>query len=290
MEIKDFRKLAEKSAFKDKLSKLEITIFLDHLNSKIELKGVQSIYKFVYDQVIGWNKVKSLPSYFLMSKIHFEHLKSLLINITSYDDLSYQFNFEQDLLNLQKVLIKNKNNSNDYIFIYDAPETDFLISVHEKDISLFNGAIDYITKSNKNHSNDINYFTGSIYAYEFAHQGNSEILQRRNSERLTLNQIRSKFNDYMVEAEQQLNANIVDAKENLTNHFETVDKLKHEKSTNFEEWFTGIQTGFDRFFINANETVSTNEDLYKEKLRLEAPAKYWKDRATKLVNRQQKVD
>lgn len=282
MDIKDLRKLVEDSAFKGELNGLEIIINYPHLNSEIKFKGIQSVYKFVFNQVIGWNKLENIPPAFLVSKLHFEELKSNLIAIvTEFNEVDSIY-FGRNFNNLKNKLILNKKNNSDYIFLYDAPETDFLISLYKKSNPNFNGALHFITNSIANQYKESSYFTGMLLAYEFKQQGNSDILNRRNNEEANLSQIRSKFLEYIIEAEQQLNSNLSDAKENLTNHFETVDKLKDEKNKNFDDWFTGVQNGFDDFFKTSTESITTNEDLYREKLRLEAPAKYWNDRATHL--------
>ena len=233
MDIKDFRKLVDSCAFKEKLNGFNITLNYEHLHFTVELKGVQSIYKFVYEQVIGWNKTEIIPPYFLTSKMHFEVLKSSLISIANYTDTSYEYNFDNELKQLQRDLNNLRGNRNDFIFIYDVPETDFLKAVYKKNNLLFNGALDYLTNSTINIRNDNYYLTGLLMAYEFKNQGETEIPKRRNSEKLSLAHIRSKYNEYLVEAEQQLNSNLSDAKENLTNHFETVDSLKNEKNNNF---------------------------------------------------------
>jgi hypothetical protein len=282
MDIKGFRKLVEVSAFKGELNAFQVSIDYPHLNSEIELKGIQSVYKFIYDQVIGWNKLENIPTEFLVSKIHFENLKSSLIAVASYTEVNLQTRFNNDFTNFKNSLIKSKINPNEFVFIYDAPETDFLISVNKKSRQNFLGAYNFITNSNISQNKDSQYFTGLLLAYEFKQQGDSEITSRRTSSQLSLHQIRKKYNEYIVEAEQQLNSNLSDAKENLTNHFETVDELKKEKDKNFEDWFISIKNGFDTFFTTANDSVKENEDLYREKLRLEAPAKYWKDRAIEL--------
>lgn len=285
MDIKDFRKLVEASAFKNELNSIQITIDYPYLNSEFEFKGIQSVYKFVYDQVIGWNKMEAILPDFSISKLHFEDLKSSMIKLASYSENSLQNRFNTDFQNFKSNLIKAKINANSFIFLYDSSETDFLLSVYKNSRNSFKGAFDFITGSKINHTNtnnDIYYFTGLLLAYEFRQQGNSEILRRRDNETANLSRIRKKYNDYIVEAEQQLNSNLSNAKENLSNHFETVDQLKQEKEKNFNDWFSGVQFGFDTFFSNSNESIKNNEDLYREKLRLEAPAKYWNDRAKKL--------
>ena len=70
MDIKSFRKLVNDSDLKDQLNNIEITLYFDYSDSEIKLKGIQSIYKFILDQVIGWNKAEKIVPYFLVSKMH----------------------------------------------------------------------------------------------------------------------------------------------------------------------------------------------------------------------------
>lgn len=282
MDIKSFRKLVLESPLKDQLSNIEITLHFDFLNSEIKLKGIQTIYKFVLDQVVGWNKIDKLPPYFIVSKTHFESVKADIIRFASYFNGNNQHYFNSEKDQIQNQLIKSKLNYRNFIFLYDSPETDFLVSVYNKNTTFFNGALDYITQSETNHSNETGYFTGMLLAYEYRNQGESEIVTRRNSEKLALSQIKSKYNEYILEAEQQLNAYISDAKENLTSHFESVDKLKDESNRIFKDWFNQENFDFEKFKDNSYEKIAELENLYRYKLKLEAPADYWKKRAKQL--------
>lgn len=285
MVIKDFRKLVLSNPRQDSLNSLEVTIEYPYLNSKIELKGIQNIYKFVYDQVIGWNNIENLPPYFFFSKTHFEELKSSIIDfiVSNYELNPSQFEYKWDII---KANLTYNNNSydEDYVLIYDSSETDFLISIYKKNTSYFDSAVVYLLNIEKRNEKKSDYYTGLLMAYEFRSQKDSEILHRRNNEKKSLSQIRDKYNEYIVEGEQQLNGYLSDAKENLTEHFETVEKLKEEKNKNFDIWFKDTDNKFDNFYSLAQESIINNEELYREKLRLEAPAKYWKDRAIKLKN------
>lgn len=278
MDIKDFRKFVKDSPIKDKLRSLKTVINYSKINSRKEFNGIESIYKFIFEQVIGWNHIENLPEYLNYSRIHFESLKSNIIGLTTFFSENNISQFDANWNYFVERFANEKTSSGYFVLLYDAPETDFLLKVSQKNNGNILGAIDYLIGDNINLSNNNEYISGVLYAYEFKNQNDSEILHRRNSEKISLSQIRNKFNEYIVEAEQQLNSNLSDAKENLTNHFETVDKLKIEKNKNFEDWFSGVQTGFDNFFSNSSESIKNNEDLYREKLRLEAPAKYWKDR------------
>lgn len=279
MDIKDFRKLVNDSPIKDKLNNLKIVLNYPHLESKLELDGIQSIYKFIYDQIIGWNHVENIPEYLGYSKRHFETLKGRIIGLTEYFKENNQNQFDNQWNQLKNEITNTRFQNSYYIFFIDSSETDFLLKTNKKNKKHIQGAIDYLIGITPTFNLGIDYFTGFLFAYEFKNQTESEIVHRRNNEKISLGQIREKYNKYIVEAEQQLNANLSDAKENLTTHFETVDALKEEKNKNFEDWFKSTEEGFDDFYSKAQESIKVNEDLYKEKLRLEAPAKYWKDRA-----------
>lgn len=282
MDIKDFRKLVNDSPIKDKLNSLNLVLNYPHLDSKIELKGIQSIYKFIYDQVIGWNHIEGISEYLAYSKIHFESLKSRLIGISDYFKESSQNQFDANWSQFIQIISSPKAQNRYYCFLNDSPETDFLIKINTKNPNYSQGAIDYITNSPINFNSGKEYFTGVLFAYEFKNQTESELLHRRNNEKISLGQIREKYNNYIVEAEQQLNGYLSDAKENLTDHFETVNKLKEEKNKTFEDWFKNTGEEFDNFYTTAQDSIRINEELYREKLRLEAPADYWKKRAIQL--------
>ncbi len=282
MEVKDFRKLVLDSPIKEKLESIEVVLKYEHINSEITLKGIQSIYKFVLGQVIGWNKIENIPSYLAHSKNHFENIKANLINLVSQKNNQL---FDNSWNNIKKLLSSNMINVirvNYFIFIYDSPETDFIINVNNKNSGFTQGTIDFITGQNLSIGNNPNYFNGVMVAYEFKSQGETDILQRRNSEKTSLSTIRNKYNNYIAEAEQQLNSYLSDSKENLIEHFGTIEALKKEKDKSFEDWFSESQQNFEDFYDSAQQNIAEKEDLYKEKLKLEAPAKYWSDRALKL--------
>lgn len=283
MDIKDFRKFVNDSPIKDKLNNLKLVLNYPHLDSKLELDGIQSIYKFIYGQVIGWNKFEKIPPYLEQSKKHFESLKSRIIGLTNYFSESNQSQFDYQWREYAQSIANVKTANQNFVFLCDAPETDFLIKIAKKNPSYALGAVDYFIGTNLNLSNNSKeYLTGIILAYEFKNQSESEILHRRTNEKISLNQIREKYNTYIVEAEQQLNGYLSDAKDNLTSHFETVDKLKEEKNKTFEDWFKNTEEEYDDFYAKVQESIKSNEDLYREKLRLEAPADYWKKRAVQL--------
>ena len=280
MELKDFRKLIIDSPIKDKLNNLEIVINFPYLDSTIKLKGIESIYAFVHDQVKGWNNIGKIPEYLISSKNYFESIRSKLLEIVDFSNEN-QHLFDTFWSELNNILSAGRFNRR-FIFTYDSPETDFIIEINNKNIGSTQGTIDYLTGQPISTNTSRDYLTGVLLAYEFKNQADSEISHRRNNEKISLGQIRTKYNEYIVEAEQHLNQYITGAKENLTDHFNSVDELKKEKNITFDDWFTTTQKEFTSFFDITKKSVSENENLYREKLRLEAPANYWNKRAIKL--------
>lgn len=279
MDLKDFRELVYNSPIKDKLNDISLILDYPHLNAKFELKGIQAVYKFVSDQVISWNKIENIPEYFTASKRHFESIKSSLISLTQFFIKINFSEFDVQWGYLINDLKKQRIQGRFFVFLIDSPETVFLLKTYNKNQNSFQGAVDFLTNSSLNLNNSRDYLEGVFYTYEYRNQNETDILHRRTNERLSLDQIRKKYNEYIVETEQHLNGYFSDAKESLSNHFESVTNLKQEIEKNFDEWFKNTGKEFDHFYSNAQESILSNENLYKEKLRLEAPADYWKKRA-----------
>lgn len=279
MDIKNFRKLVNESPIKDKLNNLKLVLNYPHLDSKFEFNGIQSIYKFIYDQVIGWNHIENIPEYLSHSKRHFESLKLKLIQISDYFTETSQNQFDNNWVQFLQTISSPKAQNRYYVFLVDSPETDFLIKINNKNPNYCQGVIDYFTNSPINFNNGNDYFTGVLFAYEYKNQTESELLHRRNNEKISLGQIREKYNNYIVEAEQHLNGYISDAKENLTTHFESVEKMKEDSNKQFKDWFNQEKFDFEKFQEETYTKIYDLEDLYRHKLKLEAPADYWKKRA-----------
>ena len=80
MELKDFRKFILDSPIKDKLRSLKITLNYPHLNAKIELEGIESIYKFTLSQVKGWNHIENIPDYLKILRLSSNPLSRALLD------------------------------------------------------------------------------------------------------------------------------------------------------------------------------------------------------------------
>ncbi|CAN0603445.1 unnamed protein product, partial [Ectocarpus sp. 12 AP-2014] len=181
-----------------------------------------------------------------------------------------------------KEQIQKQVHNNIKILICDCAETEFLINFSTKYPNSALYAFRFLVGEQINTSSfNHNMFIGIIQAYEFRLQGSS-IKKRRENEKKSLGKIRGDYNQYIGEAEKDLNEHLTKSNESVVNYATTIDSLLETKEKSFDEWFLETKNSFKTFDDDAKKAMSDNEELYKEKLKLEAPATYWRDRATKL--------
>lgn len=283
MTLKDFREEIAKCDNSEYLNSVVVNISYPHLNYSLKLTGLANVYQFVLNQVKGWNKYESLSPNLNLSKGFFETIKTELLGCVPYFREAEQNRFmsfwNQIQAKLQQATINNRSES---IFLYDAPETIFLVDLYNHYPNFITGAQDYLSQKQISTVQDKDYLSGLIYAYEFKNQDHTEILQRRNHEKKSLSQIRASFQEHLVEAESHLNDYLKRTQDDLIGHYETLDTLTIDKNKIFDDWFQNTNDEFDNFYSKAQKSISDNEVLYREKLRLEAPADYWKQRGVKL--------
>lgn len=282
MNLKDFREEITKSNNSEFLNSVTVSISYPHLKYSAKLTGLGNVYQFVLNQVKGWNKFESLSPILNSSKLFFESIKQEILNTIPYFDETHQNSFSNLWSQTQNKLNQSITNRNESLFLYDAPETLFLIDLFKNNPNYITGAEDYLSQKNINTIQDKDYLSGVIYAYEFKNQDYTDILQRRNHEKKSLSQIRTSFQEHLGEAESHLNDYLKRTQTNLTEHYETLDTLKIDKNKIFDDWFQSTNNEFDTFYSNAQKSITDNEVLYREKLRLDAPADYWKQRGVKL--------
>lgn len=282
MDLKTFREEIAKSNNSDFLNSVTATLSYPHLKYSAKLVGLGDVYQFVLNQVKGWNKFESMNPNLSSSKIFFESIKSEILNTVVYFDIAQQNSLINLWSQIQNKLQQSTTNGNESLFLFDSPETLFLIDLYNNNPNYITGAQDYLSQKNINNIQDKDYLSGVFYAYEFKNQDHTEILQRRNNEKKSLSQIRTSFQEHLGEAESHLNDYLKRTQTNLTEHYETLDTLKTDKTKIFDDWFQSTNDEFDTFYAKSKKSITDNEVLYREKLRLEAPADYWKQRGLKL--------
>ena len=259
-------------------------IHYPHINFQIELKGIPAIYEFISRQSKGWNELSSktnLPDFLQASKNNFNTLSTRIADFVTRNANTPPINRNNTWAGIKEQIQKQAHN-NTKILISDSAEAEFLIDFNKKypnsGLYAFRFLVgEQINTSSFNHQ----MFIGIIRAYEFRLQGSS-IKKRRENEKKSLGKIRSDYNQYIGDAEKDLNEHLTKSSESVESYAATIDSLLESKKKTFDQWFEETKKTFTEFDDGAKKSMSDNEELYKEKLKLEAPATYWRDRATKL--------
>lgn len=271
MTVSEFKKAVEKHQKKEELEKEAITIEVSHFSSEpIELNGLVNIYQYVYSQDKDWQKENRevIPEYLLNSASFFSNIKEEILSYLESYGKRYGYDYQH--WNRIKRQIRNLSADNYYIFPFNASETKFLIQLHENFPKSVEHAVSFLANNyTKKQSFNQDTLTGLLRAYEFKQQ-DVDLVSRRNSEEKSLSELRSSYNKYLSEAKTEVDA--------FTN------KTIETKKSRFDDWYSQTQKGFDTFEKKSKQAIQDLESTYREKLKLEAPAKYWNDRAVKLKN------
>jgi hypothetical protein len=234
----------------------------------------------VNQQIKGWdNLTENLPNELLASKKHFESIENQLISfIDSYGSQENESNLESYFRNA-KSQIQNNTATN---FTFDCPETEFLIEVYKDHSESFIGAYTYLTGNLNQNINVKDNFNGYLLAYEFTLKDSTTITERRNKEKSSLSRLRTNFENSLPKLESELVEHLKNSTEKYEEYLKTIDAFKEDKEKTYSDWFINTKGDFENFSNKSDNRLEELENTYKEKLKLEEPAKYWSERAVKL--------
>jgi hypothetical protein len=246
--------------------------------------GLTSIYEFVSLQTAGWTEYGNLPSQLSQSRDYFKNINDQLVSFVSSfaQQTSNALNNQFD--NIRRNYI-NRNTQGVHIMLYDTPQAEFLMRVFLKHSTYFEGAYNVIANTTSYDSirSNRDFLYGAILAYEFALKDETDITERRNAEKKSISKIRSDFQKYLSESEILLTEHLKNANDKYSEYVQKIDALKIEKEDLFNQWFDNTKNEqWQKWYDEKQKKLSDLETTYKEKLKLEEPAKYWKDRAASL--------
>lgn len=271
MTVNEIKKKLAASNIKDWFQSKSLVFNPLYIDYKISLTGIVAIFDYIVKQIKGFQNYESLPQELTNSLSHFVSARDIIIELVNADVLNdYRWDQAMNLI----------TNSGHYTFPSDAPETDFLIKLNKENPNHFRAAYNFLIR-NMSYINRED-FTGYLMAYEFTNKEDSKIVEREETEKKSLTRLRNEFQEKLSESENHLTEYLFQSKKKADEHTEAIDKLKEEKSLSYKEWFEDTSTNFEQFNNEAKRRIEDLESLYKEKLKLEAPAKYWNQRATKL--------
>ncbi|MDP3399110.1 MAG: DUF6161 domain-containing protein [Bacteroidales bacterium] len=289
MEIVSMLNNQERAIIKKNDGGITYNFEIDYLGISLELKDFDQIYSFFQSQKNGWQSFEDAHKYFDYSKQYFlaaadsiEQFKKGLINRinqNNIDDITFLWNNTFQSL---------KKASGQYLFTFDSPYTIFLNDLSKKFPGYLDGAYEFIIKKlNLSNSNgNRGYFIGANIAYEFMFgKQNFEGFSRSNYELDSFSKIKDKLNVlYSINNNlfRELNIKFEDSLNSLKSENIDIQKAHQEELTNFI-----IQTTKNNQVITEEliERLGILETTYREKLKLEAPAVQWENRATDLYKK-----
>lgn len=278
MTTSEIRKIIADSEYSAWFNSVNVHIQYPHLDFDQTLTGFSTLYKFLEQQINGWDKFgEDIPNELKESKKQFSTFRTRLVKfLNTYNNSNYNESQLNSYWNSEKTQIQN----NKTLFVYDSPYTEFLIKIHRELPKYYAGAYNFVmgnyTISNKDS------MIGHLLAYEFELKDYTELTKRRNKEKSSIGRLRNDIRSQLSESETQLSEHLKSANNEFESYIQQIDELKTEKETNFEEWFDGSKKEFTEFDTASKEKIADLEHTYEELLRLKKPAEYWNQRALKL--------
>lgn len=293
MNVTEIRKLIRQSEDKALYNSFSVKLNFKHANFEIELNGLDIIYQFFKKQLEFFNNIETLPEILQASKNHFQEciteIETFVRNYIKTDSGYYR---ERELQELKSSLQSSSYNTN-YYFNKESEVTDFILKLDSEIYGAASGAYDFFTNQMFESNNfNKNYFIGWQRAYEFFTQ-DADLVKRRNNERQTLSRIRSEYIKNLEQNDKNVSEHIVEKEKFYTDKEKAISRLIKKKNNEFLKWeenkkteykslITDSDIAFRKQLEDSDKSFKALEKLYTEKLKLEAPAKYWKDRSAKL--------
>ena len=278
MTLKEFRKNVNSSEFKKQFDEFSAKIEYSHLNFKsIKLEGIPAVYSFLINQNKGWD-LPILPTVLNSSKQHFKSLKSLVLDVVNGNHSDYNIN--NKLAKIKRLIETPTNNANHKIITTTSSEFQFLYSLNIENSKHVEGAYNFIFEINSSFNN-LDSISGLLKGYEFRNTERNSFLKRRVNEKAAISQIKSSFSNYVSDRESEISDVIDESNKNLKNQNDSFDDLIKDKEEEFNKWFDIERANFKEFFEKSNKNITDTEILYRKKLQLEAPARYWQKKSTK---------
>lgn len=257
------------------------TIELPHLDFYKEFSGILSAYEFIYDQVIKWGKIESEHKFIAQSQRMIDQVQNGFIILLDYVSESGSLNnrYNQLIRNQLNHLTANK------FFLADCPETKFLLDPKVISIgNIFDGAKSFFSNEivGLRSVNDINTFKGILMAYEFNTKGDSLITERKNKEKASLNELRDSYFKYINEGEQRIDTTIQNGVQNFSDSLSSFERNSQDQREAYQAWIDSSQGQFNNFENQSKSRIEELEKTYEEKLKLEKPGAYWKERGQQM--------
>lgn len=278
MDLADFRNLIRESKNPNWFNDTVIELQYSHLGLDLRFDGFSALYKFLVHQEKLWIDFgKELPKELQDSKNHFAQLKNQLLNFVQVNKLQEG---DATLNNLKRNLNNWFWKNYTTLFTADSPEVKFLNRVYKDHPSHFLGAYRYLTGQSPQNLNQISEFSGYLKGYEYENK-DSAMTKKRADEKGSLTKLKNEFLNSLPRLEKQLNDHLINSDKKFKDYSEALDKFQAGKEKSISDWLINSKGSFEKFENESNSKILDLEKTYQEKLKLEAPARYWKTKSEK---------
>ncbi|MGM9478934.1 DUF6161 domain-containing protein [Pedobacter sp. GSP4] len=173
-------------------------------------------------------------------------------------------------------------NSCKMIFPADSSEAKLIFDLEKYNINIAIGAFRYLINASDSNFTSFDVLNGYLLAYELRMRDHRTIKDLVANERRSINTLKNDFAKAIPQSEHDLNEHLIKTETSVKEYFDEVEQYKTDKEKLYSDWFISTKGEFEVF---NNESVSKIKDLeetYNQKLKLEEPALYWKERGDNL--------
>ena len=251
--------------------------FVDYSDKNFNFKTLDEIIKFVSDEIVFWTEKRD------KDKINHNFLNSIqnFNSILKTIEDAKKNNNNLELRSIDSLLSSIKQELRTRWIWSGHPFTHIFLDIYkkygDKSADFF---IKYVAKNEFRPISNQLEFAGAIQGYNYLSKDES-VLQRKESEEISLNILRDRLNSETNSLFNFTN-NVKDDYESFNRHTrEKFDNLMSSFEDNFSNKMEKDQEFLDKQYSKFAENIRTLEQTYQEKLRLQKPAKYWADAASK---------
>jgi hypothetical protein len=265
------------------IEKAEISFPLRSSTGNLTKKGLVSIYRYVLDQVNGFDKIgEVLPNELKSSRTYFESFRDEIVSFfnSSHGRNSSQLDsFWQQAIGQVSQKIQREGNK---LMDFDSPEVEFLVSLKTENASYVSGALHFLCTETLQSLDRPENLIGAMKAFNYKFENKSGTESKKNSEKISLGILRSSFQKILDEVQNNHLNNLEEENTKTLAFSKAIDTLKEEKESLFDQWYKTSRTEFDDLSKDIDSRKKELEKTYSEIFFLKEPAKYWKDRADEL--------
>jgi hypothetical protein len=289
MTTSELKTLIASSPEPDKYNSIKVVFEFKYIDYRNEITGLSAIHEFVKQQIEGFKIIgeKKLPTVTTNSTHYFTQVLKVIEQFSIAKEKFDQNNFNYAFTNLKNSI---SSLSNYFPFVYNCPETEFIIQIKENYSNSFDGAYGFFI--GRALSPDKNSFIGYMLAHNFSNKLDENKVSLEFDKKL-IQENKKFFDKYLTESEGHLSGFLKNSKVSYDKHVADIENFRVEKETMFSDWFSKSSESFSHFFKTSNqsfenfthsssEKIKTLENTYEELLRLKKPAEYWATRALEL--------